>query len=404
MREFNMHVRDGFALPAALLAMIVIGAIVTGGFYMSSQAQSVSISTDLGAQAMHVAEYGLQAQFANLTTGDLSELYPDSVTRVQSTTVSDGGTELGTYQIRVMPLGDRLYMVESEGRVQRGQQVAVRRVAALARTSQAEVPYKGALSVIGKFNREGASRVHGEDGCYPGDGSYSEAGVTALHEDSVTGLLHGKQEAITGDPAVKAEPGMTQELMSEFGDIDLDELIASATLRYPNASSGTSPRNMGPASVTDPSGNVLCDRDAASPENWGEPYPEGTSGYVGACANHYPIIHSAGNMDLTTGRGQGILIVEGDLEINGNFEFDGVVIVTGKFTMRGTGGAEGKIQGSVIVQGEGTVEDDPNKTSGNALVQWNSCAVEKALESNLRIRPLERSWMSDPPRLPTYGT
>ena len=52
--------RDGAALPVALLAILVIGALVTGGFYSSSQESRISVSADLGSQAFYVAEYGLQ--------------------------------------------------------------------------------------------------------------------------------------------------------------------------------------------------------------------------------------------------------------------------------------------------------------------------------------------------------
>jgi hypothetical protein len=401
---------DGFALPAALLAMIVIGAIVTGGFYVSAQEHKVSISTDLGVRAMHVAEYGLEVQFAGLTTGDMGAFDSPGVHPADSAPVMSGNRELGRYTVSVMPLGGRLYLVESQGTVVRGQQTAVRKVAALARTSTAQAPFNSAITVHGKFVRDGASRIHGEDRlgvdrCGP---DAVLPGVTVPHEDSVptSSLKHGNEIAITGEPPVLGDATVTPDSLSKFGDVDLQELIASATLRYPMPPTGSSPRNMQPVAVTDPFGNQICDRNAADPDNWGEPYPLTRAGVVPACRNYYPIIHSAGNMDLATGRGQGILIVEGDLTIDGNFEFAGVVIVTGKFIMKGTsgGGGEGKIDGTVIVHGEGSVAT-ANETSGNARIQWDSCAVQDALENNLRIQPfVSRAWISDPPALPGPGS
>lgn len=395
--------RDGFALPAALLAMIVIGAIVTGGFYVSSQEHKVSVSTDLGARAMHVAEYGLEVQFAELTTYHLSQRHPPdaplgSVYNLGTFPVMNDGRVMGTYEVRAMPLGGRIWMVESTGTVERGQNTAVRRVSALSRTSAAELPFESAVSVVRKFRRAGSSRIHGEDGCF----RENKPGVTALHADSVEGLLHGQEPAITGSPdPVQPDDGISADSLSQFGDVDLQELIRSATIQYEGtATNPAAPRNMAPATTTDWQGNTVCDPyPGGGDDNWGEPFED-----VPECKDHVPIIYSDGPMHLGTGRGQGILIVEGDLLIDGNFQFEGVVIVTGKFIMEGgTSNNHGKISGSVIVHGKSEGESylqDVDGTAGSALVQWDSCAVERAMESNLRIQPLRRGWVSDAARLP----
>jgi hypothetical protein len=394
---------QGFALPAALLALIVIGALVTGGFYVSAQEHNVSVSTDLGAQAMLVAEYGIQEQLAELKASELLDRAPGVVHPIAlDQVVRNGSREVGRYDIRAMRMGTlaaNTFILESEGTVRRGRNEAVRRVSVMVRASQAQAPFESAITAIGKFNRQGAARVRGEDNCY--GGLNARAGVTALHEDSVTGLKHGNVDAITGNPAVAAVPELDTDTLSSFGDVDLDQLIASADLRYQG--SPASPSNMAPATTT-VDGQQYCNPfPPTSPDNWGEPLGPTESGYVAACADHYPIIHSQGNMKLTTGRGQGVLIVSGDLEIQGNFHFDGVVIVTGNFKMAGTGQGDGKINGTLIVQG--VSELDPESTgdhsqTGNALVQWDSCAVANAFRS-LRLREFSgRSWLSDMPPLP----
>jgi hypothetical protein len=404
MNAFCPRPQDGFALPVALMAMIVIGAIVTGGFYVSSQEHRVSLSTDFGTQAMHIAEYGLQEQFASLTTGRLRRIHEPG-TQIESAyalgtfPVMNGSSPIGTFQVRVMPMGGRLWMVESEGRVERGPHTAVRRVGALSRTSTAELPFESAVTVVRKFVRAGSSRIHGEDACNLLNDA--KPGVTALHADSVEGLKHGQQEAITGNPEVQPDDGVSADSLSQFGDVDLEELIRSATIRYTGtAASPADPRGMEPVTTTDWQGNTVCDPyPKTGDDNWGEPWD-----LVPECGDHVPIIYSDGPMHLRTGRGQGILIVEGDLMIDGNFQFEGVVIVTGKFIMQGgTNNNHGKINGSVIVHGNSEGESylsDIDGTSGSALVQWDSCAVEKAMEGNLRIQPLRRGWVSDAARLP----
>src|SRR5205814_7090438 len=71
--------------------------------------------------------------------------------------------------------------------------------------------------------------------------------------------------------------------------------------------------------------------------NWGDPLTPATP-----CASYFPIIRfqgvSTAVTKLTGGFGQGILIVDGDLEVSGGFQFFGPVIVRGHFKTTGTGG------------------------------------------------------------------
>src|SRR4029079_18254653 len=74
----------------------------------------------------------------------------------------------------------------------------------------------------------------------------------------------------------------------------------------------------------------------SSNTNWGE--PNGGVGSVTACFNYFPIIYAPGNLRISGGRGQGILLVRGDLDLSGGMEFYGPVIVLGNLTSTGTGG------------------------------------------------------------------
>ncbi|MDX1674556.1 MAG: hypothetical protein R3314_07180 [Longimicrobiales bacterium] len=47
------HKGDGFALPAALLAIMAIGTVVTGGFYASSQKAQATTRLELQGAAVH---------------------------------------------------------------------------------------------------------------------------------------------------------------------------------------------------------------------------------------------------------------------------------------------------------------------------------------------------------------
>ena len=367
--------RDGFALPVALLAIIVIGAIVTGGFYASSQESRISISTDLGNQAFYVAEYGLEAAHGTWKNNVLDSITGTGV--LDPVTVMAGGSPLGTYQISIRRIGEYLFLVTSEGRVQAGPRQAVRKVGSILRIKVARPPYQAALAVFGGLDISGTSSIEGDDsggpGCVPGD---SVPGAIATDPALVT---QGGASDISGDPPIDGEPSMTPTTMSDFGAVGLQDLIDAATHVY---AAGASVAGMAPVPTTDPDGNLICDTSVQS--NWGDPTD------TGPCGDYFPIIYAEGDFEVQVGVGQGIMIVEGDLYADGNYDFFGLVIVKGTLYTAGTGN---HIEGSVLIMGDGDINSS-STTAGNALVQYSRCRVERAFNANLRPRPLAgRSWM-----------
>ena len=108
---------------------------------------------------------------------------------------------------------------------------------------------------------------------------------------------------------------------------------------------------------------------------------------------HYiPVIYSPGDLKIAASDpGQGILLVEGNLEVSGGHEFYGPVIVRGTLTTTGTGG---HFVGGVIAA---NVSLDASTVLGDALVQYSACTVTRAVLNNTsltRARPLEnRGWV-----------
>lgn len=385
MTTVPTRTRDGFALPVALLAIMIIGALVTGGFYASSQEARISTSTDLANQAFYVAEYGLEEVIAVTSNTDLTTLRDALIadgTRHTDTValavpVVTGSDTLGSYSVRVRPLGSQMFLLTSDGEVTAGRRTARRSVGSVVRVTIADLPYPSALSVFGGLTTSGNSRVRGEDSGGPGcTAGASVAGVTAVDDALID---EGKKEHISGDPEVAVEPSLDTTALNDFGALRIEDLIAQATKIY---EPGESENGMAPATVTAADGTVICDASVRS--NWGD------ATATGPCADEVPIIYAKGDLHLKTGTGQGILIVDGDLNATGNFEFYGVVIVRGTLRTSGTGN---HMEGSVIVKGGGEL-DSESLTTGNSLVQYSKCRVNKAFQEPLRPRRLDsRSWV-----------
>ncbi len=76
--------------------------------------------------------------------------------------------------------------------------------------------------------------------------------------------------------------------------------------------------------------------------------------------------------------GYGVLIVKGDLQMAGNLDWHGIIIVTGVMTSSGGGSNNKNIQGQVY-SGASSLGD--TTISGNIDIGYNSCEVKKALSS-----------------------
>jgi Tfp pilus assembly protein PilX len=74
--------------------------------------------------------------------------------------------------------------------------------------------------------------------------------------------------------------------------------------------------------------------------------------------------------------GYGILLVKGDLELGGGFQWNGVIIVTGSVTLNGGGGSPINISGQIF-SGTSTLTDVT--INGHNTIGYDSCKMKKAM-------------------------
>lgn len=119
--------------------------------------------------------------------------------------------------------------------------------------------------------------------------------------------------------------------------------------------------------------------------NWGTPTAGATETSPSSCSDHN-IVHYYTNgtsIKLTNTSGCGILLIEGDLEVNGGFSWYGAVIVSGSVTFSGSGGKN--ITGGLL-SGDSV---DADVVGGGAKILYCSSAVTDQTEN----QPLKRlSW------------
>ena len=259
---------------------------------------------------------------------------------------------------------------------------ATRRVGLAARMALPDFDPRAAITTTVNFSVRGRAEVHGEDAIPPDwvgsgvctGGLQDRAGV--LMQDTSTMGNAGKSK-VTGNPPVLEDQTIGSHTFQQFGDLDWTELISLASKVY----SGGSMNQF----FYQVDGNGNCDYGHMN--NWGNPEDP-----AGPCGHYFPVIYIAGSASLQSGsRGQGILLVEGDLDVRGDFQFHGLIIAQGNYEAQGAGN---RVYGAVMAS---NVDIDQQKSVGQSVVDYSSCAVERAIlnasELN-RARPLwERGWV-----------
>ena len=368
----------GFALAAALISITVLAAVAMAGFLTVRQESRIGQASEKSAMAFYMAEHGLNQIMAQWDGATLNQLATG-----QSTTVSSVHP-MGTVDVTVTRGANMIFYLDATSTMtgRGGLYPASRRIGTVARLSTAEIEPRAALTTRHNANVRGSAEVHGEDmepflwqAAGYCDGVLEDKPGIVIDDSSGVGTRGGGQ--VTGDPAVVEDPTLSDSTFTQFGPFDWDDMVALADLSLPG----------GTYSSTYPTLDVLGHCDTSNLLNWGEP-----GAWVPACADYFPIIHVNGNATIQSGgRGQGLLMVEGDLDLRGGFEFFGVVLVKGNFETQGNGN---KIFGAAMAS---NADFQDQTLVGGSVTQWSSCVVDRMkqnLSSLSRVRPLaERSWV-----------
>jgi len=166
--------------------------------------------------------------------------------------------------------------------------------------------------------------------------------------------------SIIGAPGLlSAAPGASPAAFSRLGRIPLTDLPAIADRI-----------ETGAVSLGSRTSGAVCDTTAAG--NWGAP-----DNRADPCFDRFQLVFAPGDLTITGGEGQGILVVAGNLVIADGVRFLGAILATGQLD---AGAA--RIDGAVRVGAAGS--------RIGAAVHFDECALTRALTLSPAMRKVYR--------------
>lgn len=357
----------GVALAAAIFAIVVVGLLVAGSFLVATWEQRIGGHTVLFRRATAAAEAGAELTLARWDQG----AYPGMLVGDSAAYSGPVGANSGWFRTSVHRLNDELFFVASEGFS--ADFVARHTIGLLARVQPVEVEFAAALEVFGPIWIGSSAVISGRDsdpagwtGC-----SHSTGDLPAIRAvDSSHVEIEVCPECARGGISFSNSP---PESALRWHGVDFADLVSRAS----KVVGGGPYVEVGPSFKED----GRC--STADERNWGDPRD------ASPCASYFPIIYAPEGTRLAGGRGQGVLLVQGDLQLSGGFEFVGPVYVTGILVIEGAGAS--------IVGGISVANADPDRASRleRGTIQYSGCAVWRALTRAAGIMRLrERSWVA----------
>jgi hypothetical protein len=367
----------GMALAVALGAMVIIGVLVAGAMWAGTQDYRIAANTVRQTSAEANAELGVNRLLATWqTTWNNGKPIGDTLRR----TYTLGGN--GSALVTATRLPNNFWWVASEG--QTGgptSSSARRRYGTLWRLNVPDMSLLGAITTQGSIQVSGNVNVSGNDSTPPGwpacgsPTNIAGAAISPTTTATVTGSV-----TINGNPPVLTTSAAgDSNTYFNYGSSSYQSLATAATLTIAGGSTLT---GIGPVVSSG-----TC--NTASQTNWGDPNRAIAPLPPGPCESYFPIIHVTGDLHVSTGSGQGILLVDGNLVASGSFSFTGVVVVRGSLQSTGQGN---KFIGSVMAAGVSV--SDNSLIAGSSGIHYSCAAVTQVLSATAYPKQaMQRGWV-----------
>lgn len=376
----------GMALAVAVFAIVVVGALVAGALFLGTQEQRTGENQYRFQQSFGVVEAAAPEIISAWNPNVINQMlvFPRDTFDIPDRATANG---TGAYGGSLYKLNRNLYYLDMTGSdsMSRSAGSAFRRrggggrqrLGVIVRIRPIQIPQTGAFTSQGNVQYRGNTVIDGTDhqpnvswsDCAPPDsvkpGFYVDGTVTK----------GGASATLIGNPPTQQDTAINNNTFDQFGDISYADLAARANVKLP-------------AGLYEPiqpsTAGGVCNRN--DPLNWGD-----GQNHLGACGSYFPIVHVAGDLALKNWQGQGILLVDGNLTVTGQFEYFGIVIVKGILVTSGGGAAAAHFHGTVLAKNQNNAMSD---IAGAAKVRFSKCAIVQALNATSNgALARSRSWV-----------
>ena len=355
----NNNQRRGFAIPIAVLVIMVLTIMVAGGFSIVSAERRSVADQKSQVSAFRIAEQGLEIYLVardSLITAGLLKCNPTPCQHVPAAkdsaniTVTGGTAQVSLTMIRP-PINNQsgLYVVRSKGiettNAYNGSPQAVRTVAQYVLWEPIPMQVLAGWTALSGLQKNGAAgTIGGIDLCG--------------QEDTVAGVV------------VPLNPGYSGKTGVAVGDPPIDT-VTSDSVHIDWASIVN--QNAITPSIIIPGGSFPTAAQFAD-------------------TSYYPIIRINGDYALPNS-GQGMIIATGNLTINGSTTWKGVLLVGGNLVSDGNNGITGATVSGLNVKLGMVVP--PSTANGTKSYNFNSCEVAKANKPAGALVTLRNTWVDN---------
>jgi hypothetical protein len=363
--------RAGFALPATIIALVLLSALVAGALFISTEELRAGRVDVADQRALAAAESGLERAILGWDGERNTRQKPGSEEVVERSGEPPNDSLVVT-SMRVQR--EAIWLTAAATAGGDGLRAPARhRIAASLRLVRPDIPLSGALSASGNVVVSGGL-IDGGDLNSPDSSGYCPS------PRSIAGVIVGSGTRVDC-PACGASPDV-----GVYGTPPIDSTGDSASVAAPVAIVSSLVEE---ASITLPGGTLApqpsvvagdCNRTDAL--NWGDP------GGMTPCRDRYPIVHVRGSATLAAGaRGQGILVVDGSLRLEANAQFTGVVIAGNAIEVVGEGA--GIVGVAFAGDGDGA---GASVIGSGGTIRYASCAVTRATLGSARLARTPVRW------------
>jgi type II secretory pathway pseudopilin PulG len=357
--------RRGFALPAALLVVVLLTLLIAGTFTRARGELRAGADQSAQTKAYVVAQMGLeQFMLAHKSAGEVAD-----------TTISapgmNGEAHVSMTLVRAGdPVTNRapIYVVRSRGvsfdPAFPGTPQAEHTVTQYAPWVSADIDVPGAIIDLAGVWKSGTSgTISGVDECG------NKAPIAAVSVPNNWAALSGSFKTTTNpDGTTTIGPFTGDPVAASLGSVE--DAANSVKVDWAGILNGTA---------------VVPDVEIP-----GDPWP---SAAEWADPNFWPVIKVNGDYDLQPGQdGRGTLIVTGNLTVKGSNVWDGIMLLGGTMIGNGSNTVSGGIISGLnqkIAPGSVPPADFLN---GKKTIKFNSCYIESAKKGMQGLVDMPNTW------------